>query len=297
MSLDPPTYLASLQNNIRQRPIPWEGAVRAGTLTEQQLAKIRAVERVKKDARTQTVEADLDSYRILFVGEEGKSSVLELTSKKTEFVQYILVLLSDLLDSPLPPPPQRDIMMMANHDLSPGVPSLSKALFKNGDPYKHFLPLLAHSSSPEDPIPLLTSTVLTSLMASSRDESAATVKKALPHLFSYLSSLTKNSDAGLQDIGVLEYSSLLYGRVSRQQFWAQRSETVAPLIDILKTACGVGNGDASASLWSGTTGTLRNGAAEGSLSGGVGLQLLYHVLLVIWQLSFEAEEIGDELNE
>lgn len=289
MSLDPPTYLASLQNNIRQRPIPWEGAVRAGTLTEQQLAKIRAVERVKKDARTQTVESDLDSYRILFVGEEGSGgkksqpSVLELTSKKTEFVQYILVLLSDLLDS---------------------VPSLSKALFKNGDPYKHFLPLLAHSSSPEDPIPLLTSTVLTNLMASSRDESSATVKKALPLLFSYLSSLTKNADAGLQDIGVLEYSSLLYSRVSRQQFWAQRSETVAPLVEILKTACGVHNGDASASLWSGTTGTLRNNNGngngsgfEGSLGGGVGLQLLYHVLLVMWQLSFEAEDIGDELNE
>lgn len=178
-----------------------------------------------------------------------------------------------------------------------GVPSLSKALFKSGDPYKHFLPLLAHSSSSEDPIPLLTSTVLTSLMASSRDESTATVKKALPHLFSYLSSLTKNSDAGLQDIGVLEYSSLLYGKVSRQQFWAQRSETVAPLIEILKTACGVANGDASASLWSGTTGTLRNTGFEGSLGGGVGLQLLYHVLLVMWQLSFEAEEIGDELNE
>lgn len=99
MSLDPPTYLASLQNNIRQRPIPWEGAVRAGTLTEDQLAKIKAVERAKKDARAQTVEGDLDGYRILFVGEEGKPSVLELARKRTEVVQYILVLLSDLLDS------------------------------------------------------------------------------------------------------------------------------------------------------------------------------------------------------
>lgn len=101
MSLDPPTYLASLQNNIRQRPIPWEGAVRAGTLTEVQLAKIKAVERAKKEARTQTVEGDLDGYRILFVGEEGKPSVLELARKRTEVVQYILVLLSDLLDSTL----------------------------------------------------------------------------------------------------------------------------------------------------------------------------------------------------
>lgn len=177
------------------------------------------------------------------------------------------------------------------------VPSLSKALFQNGDPYKHFLPLLAHSSSAEDPIPLLTSTVLTSLMASSRDESEPTVKKALPSLFSYLSSLSKNADPGLQDIGVLEYSALLYGSVLRQQFWAQRSETVAPLVQILKTACGVSNGDASASLWSGTTGTARGNGFEGTLAGGVGLQLLYHVLLVMWQLSFEADDVGDDLDE
>jgi V-type H+-transporting ATPase subunit H len=133
-------------------------------------------------------------------------------------------------------------------------------------------------------------------MAGSRDESPATVDKALPLVFTYLSSLTKNSDAGLQDIGVQEYSSLLYGRATRQQFWKQRSETIAPLIDILRAAAGVGSGDASASLWSGTTSTARSGF-EGSLGGGIGLQLLYHVLLVMWQLSFEAATVGDELNE
>lgn len=176
------------------------------------------------------------------------------------------------------------------------MPSLAKAIFKNGDPYKYFLPLLAHSSNPEDPIPLLTSAVLASLMASSKDESDPTVNKALPHLYSYLSSLTKNPDAGLQDIGVLEYSSLLYGKVSRQQFWAQRSETVAPLVEILKAASGVANGDSAASLWSRTTGVAKSNG-DGAIGGGVGLQLLYHVLLVLWQLSFEAEAIGDDLNE
>ncbi|KAK4117340.1 ARM repeat-containing protein [Canariomyces notabilis] len=275
MSLDPPTYLASLQSNIRQRPIPWDGAVRAGTLTEEQLARIRAVDKAKKDARKQTVEADLDGYRALFVGEPGKKSVLELAAKRQDVVHYILVFLSDLLDS---------------------VPALSKALFQTGDPYQHFLPLLSRSPNPDDPIPLLTSTVLVSLMAGSRDESPATVDKALPLVFTYLSSLTKNSDAGLQDIGVQEYSSLLYGRATRQQFWKQRSETIAPLIDILRAAAGVGSGDASASLWSGTTSTARSGF-EGSLGGGIGLQLLYHVLLVMWQLSFEAATVGDELND
>ncbi len=176
------------------------------------------------------------------------------------------------------------------------IPALSKAILQAPDPYQHFLPLLAHSNNSDDPITLLTSTVLVSLMASSRDESAATVDRALPTIFSYLASLTKNADAGLQDIGVQECSSLLYGHVSRQQFWAQRSETVAPLIDILRAAAGVANGNASATLWSGTTNAARSGF-EGSLGGGVGLQLLYHVLLVLWQLSFEAEDVSDDLNE
>lgn len=97
--LDPPTYLASLQNNIRQRPIPWDGAVRAGTLTDHQLAKIRAVDKVKRDARKQTVEADLDAYRTLFVGEPGHPGVLESAAKRQDVLQYILVLLNDLLES------------------------------------------------------------------------------------------------------------------------------------------------------------------------------------------------------
>ena len=175
------------------------------------------------------------------------------------------------------------------------VPALPKALFKSADPYQHLLPLLAHSTNPDDPIPLLASTVLASLMAGSKIETQATVEKALPLLFSYLSSLTKNSDAGLQDIGVQEYSTLLYGHVSRQQFWDQRSETITPLVDILRAAAGVTNGDSAASLWSGNASTARTGFE--SLGGGVGIQLLYHVLLVMWQLSFEAESIGDELNK
>jgi V-type H+-transporting ATPase subunit H len=102
MSLDPPTYLASLQSNIRQRPIPWDGAVRAGTITDDQLAKIRTVDKAKKtEARQQAVEADLDGYRLLFVGEPGKPSVLESASKHANMVQYVLVLLGDLLSGML----------------------------------------------------------------------------------------------------------------------------------------------------------------------------------------------------
>lgn len=98
MSLDPPPYLGSLQNNVRQRPIPWDGAARAGTITEAQLAKIRAVDKVRREQRKQVVEGDLDGYRILFVGEAGTPGVLQSASQRSDVVQYILVLLSDLLD-------------------------------------------------------------------------------------------------------------------------------------------------------------------------------------------------------
>ncbi len=98
MSLDPPQFLSSLQNNIRARPIAWDGAVRAGTISDDQLSKIRAVDKVRKEQRKQVVEGDLDGYSALFVGAEKKPSVLESAAKRADVVQYILVLLGDLLD-------------------------------------------------------------------------------------------------------------------------------------------------------------------------------------------------------
>lgn len=69
---------------------------------------------------------------------------------------------------------------------------------------------------------------------------------------------------------------------------------MGPLIDILRAAAGVSNGDVASTLWSGAA-SVRS--VEGSLGGGVGLQLLYHVLLVLWQLSFEGASIGDAFDE
>ncbi len=108
MSLDPPTYLASLQSNIRQRLIPWDGAVRARTVTEDQYAKVRAVDKAKKpEQRREVVDADPDGYRLLFVGDEGKPSVVETAGKNANIVQYMLVLLADLLDGETMPPSRR----------------------------------------------------------------------------------------------------------------------------------------------------------------------------------------------
>lgn len=289
MSLDPPPYLSSIQNNIRARPIPWDGAVRAGTITDDQLNKIRAVDKVRKEVRKQTIEEDLDGYRTLFVGGQGKPSVLESAAKRADVVQYILVLLGDLLDGAY----FLCTYIVANFT-NIGIPALSKALSEHPDPYKHLLPLLAQSNDPDGPIPLLTSTVLTSMIAGVKTLSNKE-SSAIPPLLSYLSTLTKSTDGGIQDIAVLEYSALLRGKTSRELFWAQKKETVGPLVDILRSAAGVSNGDSASTLWSGAV-SVRSGP-EGTLGGGVGLQLLYHVLLVLWQLSFEGSTVGDGLEE
>ncbi|KAJ5182286.1 hypothetical protein N7449_012433 [Penicillium cf. viridicatum] len=274
MSLEPPTYLSSLQNNIRARPIPWEGAVRAGNITDDHLRKIKAVDKVRKDQRRQTVEGDLAGYTDLLAGGAQGKSVLDSASRRTDIVQYILVLASDLIQD---------------------VPSLANSLVSHPEPYKPFLPFLQHSTNAEDPIPLLTSTFLTALVSHSLVASSKPTPRdneALPQLYTYLSTLTKNQDSGLQDIGVQGFSELLRTSRAREIFWAQRQETLTPLIDTLRAAAGAKDNVSNASTLGSSTRSVEPG-----LAGGVGLQLLYRVLLVLWQLAFEGALVGEELQE
>jgi V-type H+-transporting ATPase subunit H len=157
--------------------------------------------------------------------------------------------------------------------------------------------LKASSNNEQDPVPLLTSSVLSSLLSNAvvaPPKDTTQLDQALKQLYSYLSTLIKASDAGLQDIAVREFSAVLRSSKSRHLFWEQRKETLDPLLDILRSAVGSGN-DRDSTLYSGG-GSVRS-AGDNGLSGGVGLQLLYHVLLVIWQLSFEGELVGDGLQE
>lgn len=100
MSLEPPAYILSLQNNIRQRPISWEGAVRAKTISEGQLRQIRSVDKVRKEQRKQTIESDVDSYITLFFGSGSEQSIFQLAAKaqRYDIVQYLLVLIGDVID-------------------------------------------------------------------------------------------------------------------------------------------------------------------------------------------------------
>ena len=101
MSLDPPTYILSLQNNIRARPISWEGAVRAKTITESDLKKIKAIDKVRKEQRKQTIASAVETYTALLLGDTENKSIFETAAKRTDIVQYMLVLTGDLVDGML----------------------------------------------------------------------------------------------------------------------------------------------------------------------------------------------------
>ncbi|KAK4543674.1 hypothetical protein LTR36_005319 [Oleoguttula mirabilis] len=279
MSLDPPAYILSLQNNIRARPISWEGAVRAKTITESDLKKIKAIDKVRKEQRKQTIESELDTYIALLLGNGETKSIFESAAKRTDILQYMLVLTGDLIDD---------------------IPALTDSMISHAHPYKPLLPLLKQSNNAEDSIPLLTSAVLSSLLSRglvAQPKSTPEIDEALPKLYSYIAALSNTSDSNLQDIAVQEYSALLRTAKSRQQFWQQRKETLGPLVDVLRTA--TGGKDSESTLYNGSSAasSIRGTSDNIKIGGGVGLQLLYHILMVIWQLSFEGRLVGKGLDE
>lgn len=152
----------------------------------------------------------------------------------------------------------------------------------------------------------MTSSVLSSLLSNAlviRLKSTSDIDEALPKLYSYIAELSNTKDANLQDIGVQEYSALLRTSKSRKVFWDKRKDTLGPLIDVLRTA--TGGKDTDSTLYNGGSSsgtTIRsitevNSNASLKLGGGVALQLLYHVLVVIWQLSYEGKLVGKGLDE
>lgn len=127
-------------------------------------------------------------------------------------------------------------------------------------------------------------------------KSTPDMDEALPTLYSYIAELAKASDSNLQDIAVQHYSALLRTSKSRQQFWKQRKETLGPLMEVLHSATGGKDSDSTMYNGGSTAASIRSMPESIKISG-VGLQLLYHILMVIWQLSFEGALVGPGLDE
>ena len=75
--------------------------MRAKTITEADLKKIKAIDKVRKEQRKQTIEGDVQTYTTLLLGDEETKSIFETAAKRTDILQYMLVLLGDLIDGEL----------------------------------------------------------------------------------------------------------------------------------------------------------------------------------------------------
>lgn len=97
MSLETPRYLAELFSNIRGRSIAWDAHVRAGLISDLDVKKIKAIDKVSKEKQASVVEKDVDGYALLVLGPQG--ALKKATDgKRVDVVAYMLVLLGDLLE-------------------------------------------------------------------------------------------------------------------------------------------------------------------------------------------------------
>ena len=72
--------------------------MRAGTITDNDLKTIKAVDKVRKEQRRQTVEENLEDYSSLILGGSKGKSIFESAAKRADVIQYVLVLTGDLMN-------------------------------------------------------------------------------------------------------------------------------------------------------------------------------------------------------
>ncbi|KAI5798935.1 armadillo-type protein [Geopyxis carbonaria] len=267
MSLTTSNVLAELHTNIRTRPVPWEAYVRSNIVTDADVKKIKAIDKVPRDKRADIVNKDGQGYARLVLGSDG---VLQnsVTKSRGDIIQYMLMWTGDLLSD---------------------VPGFAHSLLALPKPYDLLISLLRGHDAP---VPLLASAVLTTLLSTALTSSSKVgedVKDALPKFYHYLCGVSRGGDHHEQDLAIQSYVSLLRTSYARTTFWYMREETANPLYRILHEAA---HGSGSSNV-----GNDRNALGGSNIvQGGVPLQLLYHVLLTVWELTFE-ESVAEDLNQ
>lgn len=83
-------YLDEVTANIRARPIPWEGYQRASLLSEDEVSKIKAIDKQPASKRQEMISNQSDEYANLVTTMLGKI-------KRTDILQYVLVLAGDFI--------------------------------------------------------------------------------------------------------------------------------------------------------------------------------------------------------
>ncbi len=226
LSLFSNAYVEELCNNVRNRPVPWEGYQRAGLFTEHDLASIKAIDKVGRSKRMETVQQNARKYASL--------TATLVHARRVDIIQWTCVVTSDLCLE---------------------LDNFLKCLVEEKI-YDKLLKQLQH----EDPtVPILAAKLLSTLLPYSDNA-------PLTPFLNYFSSLIKSGDSNLSDLALQSYASLFSSPAARREFW-QRKDARLVFEKIQES-----NGN---------------------------IQILYHALVVIWELTFDtaiAEELDSECD-
>lgn len=195
-------YLDEIQSNIRVRPIPWEGYVRANLLTTAEASLIKSIEKESAEKRAESIAKNPSLYA---------GTVVELLSRisRDDVVKYILSFAGEFAVK---------------------VPSFSDSLLEK--PIYDILVKLLDKN--DEQIHLLSAQLLV-ILVNIKEAPASTVDALLQFLATKLAS---SPNVYLQVIAVQSFAELLGKRWYRAQFWHARQQVMPPIIKIFTTAKG-----------------------------------------------------------
>ncbi|BFZ57614.1 H(+)-transporting V1 sector ATPase subunit H [Savitreella phatthalungensis] len=180
-------YLDALADNVRARPIPWEGYARAGLITDDELRNIKSIDRSKK----RQVE-DVTAWARLI------RDILERV-KRVDIQQYVLVLAADLLSN--------------------GENDGFASALRGEQPWDALTRLMGDS---EDETVALLSLRVQLLIAGTGDGDNGATEDAIHKIQDYCRKIAGIHDANedLQNLAAQALSSVLRTSASRKAFWS-----------------------------------------------------------------------------
>lgn len=199
-------YLEEIQTNIRVRPIPWEGYVRASVLSANEASLMKSIEKQNREKRAEIVEKSATRYA------EAIIDLLDRISRD-DVVKYILSLAGDFVVD---------------------VEEFGSTLLNDQNAGKIFNILVKLLERNDEQIYLLAAKTLVVLLSLQPGP-----PQHVTSLFLFLATkLASSPNVNLQDFAVQGFGVLLRSKPYRQPFWNHKDTVVPPLVKILSNTSG-----------------------------------------------------------
>jgi V-type H+-transporting ATPase subunit H len=194
--------LDEIQSNIRVRPIPWEGYVRANLLSANEAALIKSIEKEPPAKRGEIIGKNPDQYA---------DTVVELLSRisRDDVVKYILSFAGEFAVE---------------------LPEFTQSLLKR--PILDVLVRLLQKN--DEQIYLLSAQLLVVLV--NVQEAEAPIVDALVGFLA--NKLVSSPNVNFQVIGVQSFGGLVGKRWYRGEFWNARQQVIPSILKIMTTSKG-----------------------------------------------------------